>query len=89
MTNGAQIVHRLAHWSGFRPGRAGEISFPAIAGAPAADPKLAVVGRLARRKVIFVDGDLRRPSIVHGTAAGAPAFPYQRCDIRDHELRHP
>ncbi len=115
ITNGAQIIHRLARWSGLRASRAGEISFPAIARALAADPKLAdtygmslqsirasdgepgrgafpiasaqpgegkttvathlaVVGRLARRKVIFVDGDLRRPSIMQGVAAGAPGL---------------
>lgn len=35
---------------------------------------LTVVGRLARQNVIFVDGDLRRPSIIHGVEAGAPGF---------------
>ena len=35
---------------------------------------LAVVARLSQRNVIFVDGDLRRPSIIRGVGAGAPGF---------------
>lgn len=35
---------------------------------------LTVVGRLLRRNVIFVDGDLRRHSIIRGVETGAPGF---------------
>lgn len=83
MTNGAQIIHRLARWSGLPASRAGEISFPAIARALAAGaPGLcellagdAIVGDVLDRY------DERR----HGMSA----FPYQRYDIHHHKLRHP